>query len=176
MAKPHSPGGPRLSAERHRTLVVGDGKQAIYRWRNGDYRQLLNLPRIVDDEEGAFADAQRTFHDALDDQMLESNWRSGRPLWIGTTGFLAHCSIACRWAFEAVYDDQTQTPERDFEGEVRIEAVHDSRQNDPRGVVLNDAVARLRHHASDGGRRSTGRTWPCWCAPTSKVRASRNTC
>ena len=66
--------------ERHRTLVVGDGKQAIYRWRNGDYRQLMELPAIVDDEEGAFSDAARTFRDTLDPQVLTSNWRSGRAI------------------------------------------------------------------------------------------------
>ena len=62
-------------SERNRALVVGDSKQAIYRWRNGDHRQLLELPNIVDDDDGAFADAARTFHDALDNQLLDANWR-----------------------------------------------------------------------------------------------------
>lgn len=36
-----------LLAERNRCLVVGDAKQAIYRWRNGDYEQLNSLPRLI---------------------------------------------------------------------------------------------------------------------------------
>lgn len=38
-----------LLAEVKTCLVVGDAKQAIYRWRNGDYRQLERLPELVGD-------------------------------------------------------------------------------------------------------------------------------
>ena len=138
-------------AERHRTLVVGDGKQAIYRWRNGDYRQLLNLPRIVDDEEGAFADAEQTFRDALDDQVLESNWRSGEAIVTWNNAFFGALQHRLPPSLQAVYDDQAQTPEHSFQGQVHIEAVQDG-DKDTREVLLNDAlVARLRHHASDEG-------------------------
>jgi ATP-dependent exoDNAse (exonuclease V) beta subunit len=30
-------------------MVVGDGKQAIYRWRNGNYEQLEALPGLIGD-------------------------------------------------------------------------------------------------------------------------------
>lgn len=36
-----------LLAEGNRCLVVGDAKQAIYRWRNGDYEQLNKLPHLI---------------------------------------------------------------------------------------------------------------------------------
>ena len=138
-------------AERHRTLVVGDGKQAIYRWRNGDYRQLLNLPVIVDDEEGAFADAENTFHEALDDQVLESNWRSGRAIVAWNNSFFGAMQKRLPPNLKAVYDDQAQTAERDFEGQVHVEAICD-KDKDTRADMLNEAiVSRLRHHATDEG-------------------------
>ena len=28
-------------------LIVGDAKQAIYRWRNGNVNQFINLPNII---------------------------------------------------------------------------------------------------------------------------------
>ena len=31
-------------------FVVGDGKQSIYRWRNGDVHQFVNLPEIPKDD------------------------------------------------------------------------------------------------------------------------------
>ena len=34
-------------ASDQKNLVVGDGKQAIYRWRNGDYKQLMDLPALT---------------------------------------------------------------------------------------------------------------------------------
>lgn len=39
-----------LLAEGNRCLVVGDAKQAIYRWRNGDYEQLNSLPQLIGDQ------------------------------------------------------------------------------------------------------------------------------
>ena len=138
-------------AERNRTLVVGDGKQAIYRWRNGDYRQLLHLPDIVDDEEGAFADAQRTFHEALDDQVLGSNWRSGRSIVDWNNRFFEALQHRLPAGLKAVYDEQAQDAERDFEGEVRVEAVCD-KDKEVREERLHEAVIRrLRHHRSPAG-------------------------
>ena len=138
-------------AERNRTLVVGDGKQAIYRWRNGDYRQLLNLPVIVDDDEGAFADAENTFHDALDDQVLESNWRSGQAIVAWNNAFFGALQKRLPPNLTAVYDDYAQTPERDFQGQVHVEAVCDKDKGTREDLLHEAIVARLRHHASDEG-------------------------
>ncbi len=33
-------------ANRHLNMIVGDGKQSIYRWRNGEVGQIASLPRI----------------------------------------------------------------------------------------------------------------------------------
>ena len=45
----------------HKTLVVGDGKQAIYRFRNGDYKQLMDLLKPQPGKLGlAVKDAERT--------------------------------------------------------------------------------------------------------------------
>jgi ATP-dependent helicase/nuclease subunit A len=30
----------------HMNLIVGDGKQSIYRWRNADVEQFVNLPNV----------------------------------------------------------------------------------------------------------------------------------
>ncbi len=56
----------------HEHLIVGDVKQSIYRWRNGDFRILL---------QGIESDIQRTFHTAqtsefIDKASLTYNYRS----------------------------------------------------------------------------------------------------
>ena len=33
-------------SEGNKNLIVGDAKQAIYRWRNGDVHQFVNLPKV----------------------------------------------------------------------------------------------------------------------------------
>ncbi len=51
-------------AEGESNLVVGDIKQAIYRWRNSDWRILNSLEDMFDPE-------------LFDSQVLSDNWRSG---------------------------------------------------------------------------------------------------
>ena len=141
-------------SERNRALVVGDSKQAIYRWRNGDHRQLLELPNIVDDDEGAFADAARTFHDALDDQLLEANWRSGSAIVAWNGAFFEAVRRRLPGELAKVYEGHTQVPQQDFEGQIHIEAVCD-KDRATREQLLNTALeARIRHHEEAGFRRS----------------------
>jgi ATP-dependent helicase/nuclease subunit A len=55
-------------SEGHYNLMVGDVKQAIYRWRNGDWRLLM---RGVKQDLG---------HLSVQDFTLQQNWRSAEPI------------------------------------------------------------------------------------------------
>lgn len=60
----------------HEHLIVGDIKQSIYRWRNGDWRILLD---------GINADMRRTFHltdtkDWIHEDNLPTNYRSQKHI------------------------------------------------------------------------------------------------
>lgn len=141
-------------SERNRALVVGDSKQAIYRWRNGDYRQLLELPNIVDDDEGAFADAARTFHHALDDQLLDANWRSGSAIVQWNGAFFDAVQSRLPEGLAKVYKDHRQAPRQNFEGQVHVEAVCD-KDRVCREQLLHAALeARIRCHEGAGFRRA----------------------
>ncbi|MFW5706987.1 MAG: UvrD-helicase domain-containing protein, partial [Bacteroidota bacterium] len=64
-------------ASNHINLVVGDGKQAIYRWRNGDVEQFASLPMIP---ESIMAQNrpqwQQTLERTYQPFPLDINWRS----------------------------------------------------------------------------------------------------
>lgn len=49
------------------SLIVGDEKQSIYRWRNGDWRILGNI-------------AKEITHSTVEEKYLEFNWRSDRNI------------------------------------------------------------------------------------------------
>lgn len=58
-------------------LVVGDGKQAIYRWRNGDAEQFTRLPYLADSgKDPIVREQERTLVDHFHEQRLNRNYRS----------------------------------------------------------------------------------------------------
>ncbi|MBQ6069082.1 MAG: UvrD-helicase domain-containing protein [Bacteroidales bacterium] len=63
-------------ASDHTSLVVGDGKQAIYRFRQGDVDQFMSLPHIDNPLHGAIFE-----HPGISDlTLLNRNFRTGRTL------------------------------------------------------------------------------------------------
>ena len=59
-------------------MVVGDGKQSIYRWRSGEVGQIVSLPEIFSKPKGssAFDDFERSFISHFDFHELKHNFRS----------------------------------------------------------------------------------------------------
>ena len=64
------------------SMVVGDGKQSIYRFRNGEVEQIVSLPEIYampqpqDNRRAAFEQYQRTLENNYDFTNLDTNYRS----------------------------------------------------------------------------------------------------
>ena len=62
-------------------LVVGDGKQAIYRWRNGDVRQFADLPAIPGSETiKSLRESEKILKDHFDEELLDTNFRSKKEI------------------------------------------------------------------------------------------------
>lgn len=62
------------------SMVVGDGKQSIYRFRSGEVEQIVNLPEIYalpeDDREAAFRQFEQNLKDNFAFRNLDTNYRS----------------------------------------------------------------------------------------------------
>jgi ATP-dependent exoDNAse (exonuclease V) beta subunit len=62
-------------------LVVGDGKQAIYRWRNGDVDQFVSLPQIPGSKGNDILTArEKVLKDHFREEHLKKNFRSGKVI------------------------------------------------------------------------------------------------
>ena len=62
------------------SMVVGDGKQSIYRFRSGEVEQIVNLPEIYalpnDEREAAFVQYEQNLKDNFAFKNLDTNFRS----------------------------------------------------------------------------------------------------
>ena len=62
------------------SMVVGDGKQSIYRFRSGEVEQIVNLPEIYalpkDEREAAFRQIEQNLKDNFSFKNLDTNYRS----------------------------------------------------------------------------------------------------
>ncbi|MES2838244.1 MAG: UvrD-helicase domain-containing protein [Bacteroidota bacterium] len=64
-------------AEENFNLIVGDGKQAIYRWRGGEVEQFSELPNLVKQPVNLLSkQRQNTLQRNYKEELLDSNYRS----------------------------------------------------------------------------------------------------
>ncbi len=68
-------------AEGHSSMLVGDGKQAIYRWRGGEVEQFSQLPNVFLKEKNEFVrDREQTLKRNFNEKQLNRNFRSKKEI------------------------------------------------------------------------------------------------
>ncbi len=65
---------------RDKVLLVGDAKQSIYRWRNGNAKQFIDLPYLPKNNNGASPFDESNFNAFFNVQQLVSNFRSHKVI------------------------------------------------------------------------------------------------
>jgi ATP-dependent exoDNAse (exonuclease V) beta subunit len=104
-------------------LIVGDGKQSIYRWRNANVKQFASLPEVENPSENAIVTErayalQRNFKE----ELLNKNFRSAKNIISFNNSFfdpLSHQLLTERHA--AIYRDHAQSAENVANGYITIE-------------------------------------------------------
>lgn len=103
--------GNALSGENASALIVGDAKQAIYRWRGGKAEQFIDLYN-----EG------NPFHIQKHIKRLPSNYRSARQVINFNNAFFRHIAAFAftNSAYQNIYEKSSQEIFLDMEGHVNI--------------------------------------------------------
>jgi len=110
-------------ASANKNLIVGDGKQAIYRWRNGDVEQFANLPHLPD---SITVESKELWEQALirnyQQKNLDTNWRSQEKIIDFNNRFFEYAKSYLPEGLANIYQDQKQKmrPEK-TEGYVQID-------------------------------------------------------
>lgn len=100
--------GDSLATGRY-NLVVGDGKQAIYRFRNGQVEQFMILPALPENyEKDVFADAGKALGENYNPKVLKSNFRSQPEIINFNNDFFEFLSQYLSDSFQSIYTDHEQ--------------------------------------------------------------------
>lgn len=68
-------------SEGHLSMLVGDGKQAIYRWRGGEVEQFAQLPSVFIKEKNEFIlEREQTLKRNYNEKELNKNYRSKKEI------------------------------------------------------------------------------------------------
>ncbi len=141
-------------AKGHYNLLVGDGKQAIYRWRNGDVRQLQKMPEIVGRERTS---EMRLREDALRRYLVENyltdNWRSLNEVVNFNNRLFEGARERLPEALRSIYDEPTQTPKGGAGGWVTATAYSDQKAVVLHELRMEQIVALIERNLALGYRK-----------------------
>jgi ATP-dependent exoDNAse (exonuclease V) beta subunit len=103
-------------------LIVGDGKQSIYRWRNADVAQFVNLPYInALDKNDLLVEREDSLIRNFEGRVLDKNFRSESIIVKFNNALFEHLSNTVLYDdLKKIYDNQKQKHKTDEFGYVSI--------------------------------------------------------
>ncbi|WP_461116121.1 UvrD-helicase domain-containing protein [Spirosoma jeollabukense] len=151
----------------HFNLAVGDGKQAIYRFRGGDIDQIVSLHRqdleslkIAHNPDSWTSERIGMLDGHLQGDLLDTNWRSAEPIVTFNNNFFEftarkfegqHPKVADVFDAEQVFHQKTQPNARQA-GHVQIDFVEKAEEEgkDLTAGMLDITIAHLNKALADG--------------------------
>ncbi|MDD4819860.1 MAG: UvrD-helicase domain-containing protein [Flavobacteriales bacterium] len=123
-------------------LIVGDAKQAIYRWRGGDSEQFIDL----------CAGNTELKKEQINVQNLDTNYRSSSVIVDFTNDFFTKCSSYLPdEQYQKMYKEgNTQKSKKEFSGFVSIANVEGKTVNDRNPIMLQRVIDEVRRVKKDG--------------------------
>ena len=127
-------------------LIVGDGKQSIYRWRGGEVNQFLDL--CNSGKKGQLSHFEPRV------SSLDINYRSGYKIIDFNNQFFSYLSKKLTNDYNVLYDNLNQKPHSKEEGYIEIQLVHSSDNMDVTEKTLKSIDQHITGCTQDGYKLS----------------------
>jgi len=143
-------------------MVVGDGKQAIYRWRNGNYEQLQKLPDLIGEPSDVLRAAAATLKRARVKGELKHNRRSGHSIVDWNNRWFSQIQSHLPSELKSLYQDVKQIEVAKFSGAVHMDTLEESKATARQEARNRWILERIVHHTGgsleevDGKERFVG--------------------
>lgn len=131
-------------------MVVGDAKQSIYRFRNGDMMQFVNLPKIYNPWSQKLVSSYRIFEEAKDEIPLKNNYRSKTELVEFNNEFYEYLKSFLNPENQKVFEEHKQIPKKGTGGFVQIDVYPSKSLDKPKEQILDKAMIQLKKCLDDG--------------------------
>ena len=128
-----------------KSMLVGDGKQSIYRWRAGEVEQFSTLPQIFKGDDLAFkSDWESKLHFHYTANNLQANYRSRKNITEFNNQFFEKTKDLLALDIKDIYANHKQESKLAKEGGyVHIELFEDT-INDFKELILQKMVAEIQ--------------------------------
>lgn len=134
-------------AGNNRSLIVGDGKQAIYRFRGGEVELFSDLPKIYKAEGELFNLYEQNLSREIKRINLENNFRSFKELVKFNNTFFSNIKLVLT-DFAIVYENLEQTPVKKADGYVKFEIL-ESKELKENDLYLEKTLESILECVSD---------------------------
>ncbi|WP_290700963.1 exodeoxyribonuclease V subunit beta [Lacinutrix sp.] len=125
--------GENIKAEKGTAMIVGDAKQAIYRWRGGKAEQFMQL----------FNKTAKPFYIEQDVKNLESNFRSLETIVNFNNAFFKHASNPITLSnedYKKLYEQSSQKPTKNKQGYVNLNFIDFENEDNNKDEVYTQHV------------------------------------
>jgi len=138
----------------HFNLIVGDGKQAIYRFRSGKVEQFMLLPALpAGYEKEVFGEGERIMDRNFHEEPLSNNFRSLPVVVQFNNEFFGFISGKLDESLKSIYKKHEQTPpEGKSGGYVSVDFLDSGSQEEFRDATLN-RILEITLKLMDEGRK-----------------------